>query len=153
MISQDNSTLLELASRALDFAKDAGATAADVVVVGGQALSAKVRLGELEGVERSEDCDLGLRVFNGKSHAIVATSELDEKSLKETAILCMEMARVAPEDPHDGLADSAGIAPQSNGLDLFDASSPSATDLKEQAEALGLLHRDHFVLVADGMDS
>ncbi len=135
MISQDDSTLLELASRALDFAKDAGADAGDVVVVGGQSLSAKVRLGELEGVERSEDCDLGLRVFNGKSHAIVATSELDEKSLKETAALCLEMAKAAPEDPHDGLPEHSGLAPKANGLDLFDHSTPSATELQEQAEA------------------
>ncbi|MEM7425376.1 MAG: TldD/PmbA family protein [Pseudomonadota bacterium] len=135
MKSQDSSNHLDIAGRALDFAMQAGADAADVVVVGGHALSARVRLGALEGVERSEDRDLGLRVFSGKSHAIVATCELDDASLRKSADLCLEMAKVAPEDPFDGLAESVGSGGPAESLDLFDSTSPSAADLEADAQA------------------
>ena len=130
MTHRDDSALLELANQALDHAKSAGADAADVVVVSGSALSSKVRLGKLEGVERSEDCDLGIRVFSGKSHAIVATSELDETSLKDAAMRCLERAKAAPEDPFAGLADEAASPAAAADLDLFDSHAPSASDLE-----------------------
>lgn len=133
MTTRDDSALLELASQALDHAKSAGADAADVVVVSGSALSSKVRLGKLEGVERSEDCDLGIRVFSGKSHAIVATSELDEASLKDAAARCLEMAKAAPEDPFAGLADEATSPAEQADHELFDPHAPSAKDLEALA--------------------
>ena len=47
----------------LDRARSAGADAADGIVVGGHGHSVSVRLGEVEAIERSEDHDIGLRVF------------------------------------------------------------------------------------------
>ena len=81
----DLTQLQASAGQALDLAVRHGADAADVVVVSGHATSASVRLGKLEDVERSESSDLGLRVFCGKSQAIVSTSRFDDEALDEAA--------------------------------------------------------------------
>jgi PmbA protein len=45
------------------------------------------------------------------------------------------MARVSPEDPYQGLADSARITKKFRDLDLFDATEVSAAQMKEDALA------------------
>ncbi len=65
------------------------------------------RLGETEHVERSEGRDLGLRVFLGQRAAIVSSSTIDPASFTELAERAVAMARVVPEDPYAGLADTA----------------------------------------------
>ncbi|MDD3370255.1 MAG: TldD/PmbA family protein [Alphaproteobacteria bacterium] len=97
----------------LDLAKRAGADAADVLSVESTSLSVSMRLGTLEGLERSESGDLGLRVFVGKKQAIVSATDRSERTLKELAIRAVDMARQAPEDQHCGLASPDEITKSS----------------------------------------
>ena len=60
----------------MDFAKQAGAEAADALLHEGTSNSVSVRLGKVEDVERSEGRDLGLRVMIGKRQAMVSTTDL-----------------------------------------------------------------------------
>ena len=122
----------DLLSRASDLvaeAKRQGADAADVVVVGSQSLGISWRLGKLEDVERSESCDLGLRVFAGKRQAFVSSTNLDRAGFKILAERAIAMARLAPEDPYCGLADPAALARSFPALDLEDPTEPSAERL------------------------
>ena len=122
----------------LERARLAGADGADGIVVGGHGHSVSVRLGEVEAIERSEDYDIGLRVFVGKRSASISTNQLDEgrfdeASIAELAERAVAMARLAPEDPYAMLATSAQLAQEIPDLDMYDKSSPSAEDLKSRA--------------------
>lgn len=111
-----------LAQALLDAARAAGADAADAMVIDGTALSIDVRGGTLEHAERAEGLDLGLRVMVGKRQACVSGSDARPAALAAMAERAVAMARVAPDDPHIGLAEAAQLSDRRNadGLELFD---------------------------------
>ncbi len=113
-------------------ARSAGADAADAVLVAGTSLSVARRLGKTEHVERSEGQDLGLRVFIGKQAAIVSATSIDPAGFTELAERAVAMAKVVPEDPYAGLADTAA-PPDTQDLDMEDPSEPSVEDLVARA--------------------
>ncbi len=126
----------DLTARLLDAAKAAGAEAADAVVVEGTWISIDVRQGKLEQAERSENIDIGLRVFVGKQSAIVSSSDARDDTILRMAERAVVMAREAPADPHTGLADPAQLAKDVNTarLDLFDPSAePDPSALEDDA--------------------
>ena len=126
------STLMDML---LDRARAAGADAADGIVAGGHGHSVSIRLGEVEAVERSEDRDIGLRVFVGKRNASISTSRLDEDSITMLAERAVAMAKLAPEDPYAMLAEKDQLATSIPSLDMYDDASPSADELKDRAMA------------------
>ena len=63
----------------------------------GQSTSVSVRHGKVESSERSEDFDIGLRVFVGQQTASISTSQLDPDNIKELASRAVTMAKLAPE--------------------------------------------------------
>jgi PmbA protein len=127
------SSLIDRVSALVDAAKAAGADAADAVVVRGRSTGVSVRLGKVESTSAAESDDVSLRVFVGKRVASVsATAASDARTLAERAVA---MARVSPEDPHQGLADAALLAKTVRDLDLFDPTEISADRLREDALA------------------
>ena len=88
-------------------ARKAGADAADAVLVAGTSLSVVRRLGQTEHVERSEGQDVGLRVFIGQHSAIVSATSIDPTGFAALAERAVAMAKVVPEDPWIGLAETA----------------------------------------------
>ena len=129
-IMTDFSNLMDML---LDRARSAGADAADGIVVGGHGHSVSVRLGEVEAIERSEDHDIGLRVFVDGRNASISTSRLDEDSISTLAERAVAMAKLAPQDPYAMLAAPELLAKDWPELDMFDATTPSADDLKQAA--------------------
>jgi len=113
-------------------ARRAGADAADAVLVAGTSLSVARRLGKTEHVERSEGQDLGLRVFIGKQAAIVSATSIDPAGFADMAERAVAMARVVPEDPYTGLAETAA-PPDAQDLDMVDPAEPSTEDLIARA--------------------
>jgi PmbA protein len=112
----------------------AGADAAEAVSAERRALSISVRLGELEEVEREESRDLGLRVFVGRRQASVSGSDISPEARAKLVERVVAMARLAPEDPYAGLADSDRLArgPLPD-LDLYDPTEPTAEALEARA--------------------
>jgi PmbA protein len=133
MASQDD--MLDFLSDLVAKARAAGADAADAVFVEGASVSHARRLGKLEKLERSEGQDLGLRVLVGQRQAIVSSSDRSPRAIAELVERAVAMARVAPPDPHAGLADPADIAREIPDLDLLDPVEPSAEALVERARA------------------
>ncbi|QPC42145.1 TldD/PmbA family protein [Kaustia mangrovi] len=133
MTEPDQKHLIAIADHALDLARRNGADQADVVIAESTSLSASVRLGALEDVERAEDRELGLRVFTGHSQAIVSTTDFSAKSLETLAERAVAMARIAPPDEHSGLADPDELAADWPDLDLRDAAAPDAEALQARA--------------------
>src|SRR4051812_32632095 len=117
-------------------AKAAGADAADAVFADDTSLDVSVRLGALEDVGRSENAELGLRVFVGRRSASVSTSDLTGAAIDILAERAVAMAREAPEDAWAGLAPEDrllhGAPPQ---LDLDDGGQATPESLKEAALA------------------
>ena len=129
----ETASLLSRAGELIDRAVQAGADAADAVVVRGRSSSVSVRLGKVEGTEASESDDFSLRVFVGKRVASVSANPgFDMKLLAERAVA---MAKASPEDPYARLADKADLATEWPNLDLYDPTEVSAEALTEAALA------------------
>lgn len=131
---------------ALDLAKSAGAESADALGVHGQSLSVSVREGKLDAVDNSEGKDIGLTVFVGQRQASVSGSDFSTLALKTLAERAVAMARIAPEDPYCGLADTADLARSIPNLDLFDGDFLAAPELLDRAKTL-----DSSALAVDGV--
>ena len=114
----------------------AGATAADALYAADRSSNVQVRLGELEGVGRSEGEEIGLRLFAGQRSATAASSDLSDEALALLVERCLAMAREAPEDPYAGLAPAEllnrGDPPF---LDVVDPGEPRPQELRERALA------------------
>src|SRR5208337_4184977 len=96
---------IALANRVLDEARRMGASAAEVLCVTAESLSAGVRLGEVEKLKSSRERRLGLRVFCGQSSATSSTAELERDSLGDFIANTVELARLSAADPWAGLPD------------------------------------------------
>ncbi|MEM7694700.1 MAG: TldD/PmbA family protein [Pseudomonadota bacterium] len=121
----------DLATRAVEAARKAGATAADAVVTFSTARAVTVRGGQTEEIEQADDIAITLRAFDGQRMALVATQE---SALDASAERAVAMARAAPEDPSIGLADESALAtPPFADLDLYDPADPDVAALTERA--------------------
>jgi len=125
---------LQLLEDLVSRARKAGADAADAVMVAGTSLSVQRRLGKTEHIERSEGQDLGLRVFIGQKVANVSSTTIDPASFPLLVERAIAMARVVPDDPFAGLAETAE-PPHDLPLDLNDPSEPDAAMLEARAGA------------------
>jgi PmbA protein len=131
-----------IAQSLVDRGISAGATAADALYAGNRSSGVEVRLGEIEGLSRSEGEEIGLRLFVGQRSATVASSDLSDEALGVLVERCLAMAQEAPEDEYAGLAPSEllerGPAPF---LDGDDGKEPNPAELRRralEAEAAGL---------------
>jgi PmbA protein len=125
---------LSLVSDLVRQARAAGADAADAVLVNGTSLSVASRQGKIEHLERAEGRDLGLRVFIGKRAAIVSSSSLEPEGFASLVERAVAMAKVVPEDPFAGLAET-WAPPDNIDLDMADPAEPAPDILADRAAA------------------
>jgi PmbA protein len=125
---------LDLLSDLISRARGAGADSADTVLISGTSISVQRRLGKVEHVERSEGRDLGLRVFVGRKAAVVSATTVDPGRFAELAERAVAMARVVPDDPYGGLAETVA-APEQAALELEDPGEPEVEALVARAAA------------------
>jgi len=125
---------LSLVSDLVRQARAAGADTADAVLVNGTSLSVASRQGRIEHLERSEGRDLGLRVFVGKRAAIVSSTSLDPAGFAALVERAVAMAKVVPEDPFAGLAET-WAPPDGTDLDMADPAEPLPDVLAARAAA------------------
>src|SRR5829696_2897417 len=132
MLSPDQA--LRIAESLVERGIAAGATAADALYVADRSSSVQVRLGELEGVGRSEGEEIGLRLFDGQRSATVASSDLSQEALGALVERGIAMAREAPEDPFTGLAPSELLQRgEPEDLQAFDPVEPDPAELRQRA--------------------
>jgi PmbA protein len=134
---------LNLAEWALGVAKKHGATAAEVLLVSGESLSAGVRLGEVEKLKSSRERRLGLRIFSGQSSATSSTAEIEPDSLQDFIKSTVDLAKLTAPDPWSGLPDAALHPHSFPELDLEDnqhriIAAPRALELARSAEKAAL---------------
>lgn len=133
--------LLTVAEQAVAAAQKAGATSSDALAVFSSDVSASIRNGAPEGIERAESTGVGIRVFVGQASATLSTSDLSNQALQQLAEQAVAIAKVAPSDPYTGLADAALLAKNIKPLDIADNATPDMAHLQtmaRDAEATGL---------------
>lgn len=120
----------------LDYARKAGADAAEASFAARESVSAEVRLGELEGIEREEARSVALRAFVGKRQAAASSTDLSAAGLQALAERTVAMAQAAPEDPYCGLLEERFRAPgPAVDIEQTDTARPSPEHLLELARA------------------
>ncbi|MEM7669537.1 MAG: TldD/PmbA family protein [Pseudomonadota bacterium] len=102
----------------IDAALNAGADAADAIVIRSDSTFVGVADGKLEEAEHAEELDIGLRVLIGQRQACVSSSNPSDAVIADMAARAVAIAGEAPEDPHIGLADAVTAVPLD--LDLAD---------------------------------
>ncbi len=125
----------------ITIAKKSGADAADAVFVEGVSLSKSIRMGKPEHLERSESCEIGLRVLIGKRQAMVSSSDTSREAMEELSMCALAMAKAVPEDPFCGLAEINQLAtnfPDVQSCDPFEPDADHLSDLASRAEQAAL---------------
>jgi PmbA protein len=125
----------ELAADLVARAMARGAGLADALIVSATSMSAGVRLGKLEELERSEGHDLGLRVIIDQKQAIASSNDWSPEALDQLVDRVVAMAKAAPVDPYCGLADPAMLQKSPPELDLYDGFEPTGDQLRDAAKA------------------
>ncbi len=115
-------TPLDIARRAVQLARAAGAEQCDALVSMYAESNVTVRLGELEKLVEAGSMSLGLRVINGGRTAVCSTSDLSPASLERFAAETVELAAISEPDEFAGLPDPSLLATQANAdaLALYD---------------------------------
>lgn len=118
-------------------AKKQGASAADAGLSIDNGLSINVRLGDVETIEHHCSQGLGVTVYFGQKKGSANSTDLSEKSIKETVTAACSIARYASEDPYAGLPDQDRLATEFKDLELchpWDLNSNSAIDIALDCE-------------------
>jgi len=125
--------LLHIAKDILRLARKEGATDADAVVAEGSDRSISIRNGEIENLEQAEGREATVRVFVGKSSASMSGSVLTPDALERLVSRAVAMAKLAPPDPHAGLADPSQLATSFPEIDVCSGETVTADQLRERA--------------------
>ena len=133
--------LLTLATDSVAAAMTAGADAAEAMIADGFGRHVEIRDGNIENLEQAEGSEIGLRVFVGKSSAMISGSVLTKEAIARLIDTALNVARLAPPDPFAGIAETEYLATTFPDLDMISATLPDAADLQRmarEAEEAGL---------------
>jgi PmbA protein len=124
-----------IAQQVLDYARAAGATAADTEVSEGFGQTVTVRKGEIETVEYNKDKGVGVTVYVGRRKGHASTSDLSDAALKATVEKAATIARHTAEDDCAGLPEREWMSTEQPELDLFHPWSLTVEEAAEIAKA------------------
>jgi len=133
--------LEDTVAQALEAARAAGATAAEVALGVDAGLSVSVRLGEVESLEYQRDRGLGVTVYVGQRKGSASTGDLSREAIVETVRKAVSIASFTAEDPCAGLPNAADLAREIPDLDLahpWPISAEEAVELARRCEAAAL---------------
>ena len=125
-----------MADYVVEKSRQAGASAADVVIAQARALDVTYRQGRLEDTTHAQTTDLGLRVFINNRSSLVSSTDMSATALQELVARAMDMAQLAPPDPYCGLADKQHLAKTWPNLDLDDATTLDVPRLSDRAREM-----------------
>jgi PmbA protein len=134
-----------IVQKALDKAKNLGASDAAASVSESSGLVVGVRQGQVETIERTRDRSLGVTVYRGKARGSASTSDLSPEALAETVEAAWNIARYTAEDDAAGLPDQDDLATDFKDLKLYkewQIDPNQATELALQAEEAALAYSD-----------
>lgn len=115
---QEISRLKKTIQDLLQEAKNQGASAADAGLSIDTGLSVNVRLGEVETIEHHCSQGLGVTVYFAQKKGSANSTDLSEKSIRETVTAACSIARYTNEDPYAGLPEADQLATDFKDLKL-----------------------------------
>jgi PmbA protein len=127
MISQ------QIVEEVLQEAKRKDATAADLVLVENELVTAQVRLRETETLRSAKEVRLGLRLFFDKRSATSSTSDLSRESLARLVEDTTVLAKATAHDDCSGLPSAEEYAKSVPDLHLYDPDGETLT-VKDQLD-------------------
>lgn len=133
--------LEDLLRRALEAARQGGATQAEAGVSVDTGLSVTVRLGEVETLEYQRDRGMGVTVYVGRRKGSASTADLGWEAIAGTVTKALSIARFTAEDECSGLADAELMAREVPDLDLahpWEIDAAQAIEIARSAEAAAL---------------
>ncbi len=122
--------LADLAAKAADAARQAGADAADAYLTRGRRMSIDVYQGEAELFESAETAGAGIRAFRQGRLGHSYTTDLSEEGLAAAAQVAYQNAAASDPDKFNGLPESAKHSIPAVDLDLTskDYAGPTTAD-------------------------
>jgi PmbA protein len=117
--THDSGTLQTLTRDALAYARERGATAAEVEVSEGYGQTVTVRRGEVETIEYNRDKGMGVSVYIGQQRGHASTSDFSPKALRDAVDAALSIARFTAADDCAGLADPELLAREVPDLQLW----------------------------------
>jgi PmbA protein len=120
---------------ALQRARKAGATAAEVAAHASQGLAVNVRLGQVETLEHMQDRGISVSVLIGYRIGHASSADLSRGTIEACVDKAVDIARYTQEDPCNGLADPELLATVFPDLDLWHPATMDAQAAIERALA------------------
>jgi PmbA protein len=114
----DTGAARQLVGEVLALAAARGARQAEAAVSLASALSATVRMGEVDTVEHHRDKGLGVTVYFDHRKGSASTSEFSAAAVAKAVEAACDIARATSADPCAGLADAEMMAREVPDLDL-----------------------------------
>jgi len=139
-LSHTPESLQARVQRALEAARERGASDAQAVVSHSVGLDLSVRKGEIETLEHERDQSLSLIAYFGQSKGAASTTDFSEQALLETVEAACRIARHTEPDPYAGMPPEDCKASDWPDLDLdhpWDCPAEQAAELARAVEAAG----------------
>jgi PmbA protein len=127
--------LQHVAEQALDYARQQGMDQCEVSLHQGTGVAITARQQELETVEKHNDAQLVVSVFNNHQTGSASSADLSEQGLRNTVNAAISIARHTGADDCFGLADKALMATDLNDLGLYNVWEKTEDQLLEIALA------------------
>lgn len=115
----EESSLRDACERALNLAKQKGASSAEVCIITESGFSTTSRLGEIESLEHNRDRGLSLNVYFGQRSGVASSSDIDAVAIENAVEKACAIAKFTDEDPFCGLADKDLLATSQPELNLY----------------------------------
>lgn len=145
--------LLDVAARALEHARAAGAAQAEACLDSVVSFSVTVSDGEIETLKQTSTRGLGLRVLVDDAVAFVTTNDLADATLADLARRAVALARFSSPDPCNAFvtpdeaeADAAQAGGESTDLEIYD---PAVLELSPEDKIARALELERLALADD----
>lgn len=109
----------QMAADVVVMARARGADEAECTISEGDEFSVTLRMREIEKLKEAGSRGAGVRVLLGQRPGSSYTSDLTPEGLARMVDSAIELARLATEDPHAGLPETAELGCLSGDLDLW----------------------------------
>src|SRR5216117_3585766 len=117
--AHDLDALKTIASDALAYALEKGASACETESSDGYGQTVTVRKGEVETIEYNRDKSLSVTVYLGKQKGYGSTADFAPRAIRDTVEAALAIARFTATDECAGLPDPEELAREPKELDLF----------------------------------
>src|SRR5437879_2894919 len=114
--AHDLDALKTIASDALAYALEKGASACETESSDGYGQTVTVRKGEVETIEYNRDKSLAVTVYVGRMKGHASTADFAPRAMRDTVEAALTIARCTAEDECAGLPDPEELAREPGGL-------------------------------------